>query len=41
MRTYEKPIIEEIIVNTVDILAVSGIEINETNAGFNITDEIL
>ena len=41
MKVYLKPIIEEIVVDTTDILTVSGIELNNTNAGFNLPDEVL
>ena len=41
MKKYEKPIYEEIVISTEDVLATSGIVLNETNAGFNITDEVL
>ena len=41
MRKYNKPMIEETLVVTNDILEGSGIELNNTNAGFDITDEVL
>ena len=41
MRNYVKPIVEETLVLTNDVLAASGIEINNTNAGFNNPDETL
>lgn len=41
MRNYVKPIVEETLVLTNDVLATSGIEINNTNAGFNNPDETL
>ena len=41
MKNYEKPNYEVIVISTEDVLATSGIVLNETNAGFNITDEVL
>ena len=41
MRKYNKPMIEETLVVTNDILEGSGIELNNTNAGFDVTDEVL
>lgn len=41
MKNYKKPMVEETLVVTNDILEGSGIELNNTNAGFDITDEVL
>ena len=41
MKNYIKPIIEELIVNTDDMLSISGIELNNQNAGFDNPDELL
>ena len=41
MKRYEKPNYEEIMISTEDVLTKSGIVLNESNAGFNITDEVL
>lgn len=41
MKRYEKPNYEEIMISTEDVLTTSGIVLNESNAGFNITDEVL
>ena len=41
MKRYEKPNYEEILISTEDVLTTSGIVLNESNAGFNITDEVL
>ena len=41
MKNYIKPIIEETLVVTNDILEGSGLNINNANADFNHPDEIL
>ena len=41
MKNYLKPMIEETLVLTNDVLATSGIEVNNANAGFNNPDETL
>ena len=41
MKKYEKPNYDVVVICTEDGLATSGIVLNETNAGFNITDEVL
>ena len=41
MKNYIKPIIEELIVNTDDMLFISGIVLNNQNAGFDNPDELL
>ncbi len=41
MKNYNKPMVEETLVVTNDILEGSGIVLNNTNAGFDVTDEVL
>ena len=41
MKRYEKPNYEVVVISTEDVLTTSGIVLNESNAGFNITDEVL
>ena len=41
MKNYIKPIIEIINIKIDDVLLSSGIEVNNTNAGFNNPDETL
>ena len=41
MKKYNKPLFEEIIITSKDVILSSGIEVNNTNAGFNNPDETL
>ena len=41
MKTYEKPMMEETLISTNDILFASGLQISKENANFNLTDEVL
>ena len=41
MKKYIKPIIEDINVISEEVLFVSGIEMNNHNAGFDLPDEVL
>ena len=41
MKTYNKPLFDLIEISTEEVLQVSGLEMNNTNAGFNNPDEIL
>lgn len=41
MKDYKKPISEIIDIKIDDALLASGIEVNNTNAGFNNSDETL
>ena len=40
MKKYLKPILEEIVVKTDDVLQASGIQMSEQNATFGNPDEI-
>ena len=41
MKNYYKPILEEVLVVTNDILEGSGLNISNSNADFNNPDELL
>ena len=41
MNNYMKPKAEEIVVSIVDVLAISGILLNQSNADFNNPDETI
>ena len=41
MKKYVKPNVEYMLIVTEDVILSSGLEMNDTNAGFNIPDEVL
>ena len=41
MKKYVKPNVEDMLIVTEDVILSSGLEMNNTNAGFNIPDEVL
>lgn len=41
MKKYVKPSVEDMLIVTDDVILSSGLQTNESNAGFNMPDEVL